>query len=233
MTMYNNPDKIYLTPTVVRIWHWINALGIVTLCLTGVQIRFPDYAPIFGAYKNAIRLHDTAGIVVSILYLLWLGYYLLVERSLRKLYIPSWKDLSKGLVKQARYYLIDYFKGKPNPHISTPENKFNPLQKTAYMVFMLVLLPLVIVSGLLLLNLMPLRRWVLMAGGLRFLVGAHFLLACCFVAFLCVHVYLATMGHSVLAHFKTMWTGWEELEPHATPEKGAAYISHTPRQHTS
>jgi hypothetical protein len=25
-----------------------------------------------------------------------------------------------------------------------------------------------------------------------------------------VHIYLATLGHTPLAHFKPMWNGWEE-----------------------
>lgn len=228
-TIKQEEERVYLNPTVIRIWHWINAFGIVTLCLTGIQIRFPDHFHLFGAYRNAIRLHDTAGIVVSILYLVWLVYYLLVSKKLRKIYIPTLQDIKEGMPRQARYYLFDYFRGKPNPHVSTPDSKFNPLQKSAYTMFMLVFTPLVIISGLLLLNIMPLRRWILMVGGLRLLIGAHFLIACCFLAFLFAHVYLATMGHSILAHFKAMWTGWEDVEAHPAhhPEKETAYVSNT------
>ncbi len=213
----NQQERIYINPTVIRTWHWVNAFSIITLCLTGLQIRFPDHLPIFGAYKNAIVLHDTAGIMVSALYLVWLSHYALVEKSLRKLYIPSKEDIREGFMRQGRYYVIDFFKGAPNPHVSSPDCKFNPLQKSAYMIFMLVLLPLVIISGMLLMNIMPLRRWILMVGGLPFLVAAHYLIACCFIAFLCVHIYLATMGHSFLSHFKAMWTGWEEV--HRPPEQ--------------
>ena len=67
-------EQIYLTPTPVRIWHWLNALGIVTLCFTGLQIRFPEYANIFGTYKAAIKLHDVAGVTVSISFFLWFFY---------------------------------------------------------------------------------------------------------------------------------------------------------------
>ncbi len=234
--MKDENEKIYLTPAVIRIWHWVNALGIVTLCLTGFQIRFPVQAPIFGAYKNAVMLHDTAGIVVSVLYVVWLVYYGLVARTLGRLYIPTLDDIKQGFLRQGRYYLVDFFKGRPNPHVCSPDSKFNPLQKSAYMMFMLVLLPLVIVSGIMLMNIMPLRRWILAAGGLPLLVAAHFLIACAFIAFLCVHVYLATMGHSVLAHFKAMWTGWEEVH-HGLPEPevkaGTAYISNTSEQRVS
>jgi thiosulfate reductase cytochrome b subunit len=205
-------EMIYLTPMPVRIWHWLNAFGIVTLCVTGLQIRFPDIINIFGDYKAAIRLHNTAGIVVSISYMLWLMYYLVVARSLMKLYIPTLEDLKTGIFRQAFFYFLTYFLGKPNPHHSTPDSKFNPMQKAAYLVIMFILLPLVIFSGALLMYIAPLRELLLLLGGIKMLISTHFLLSCCFTAFLFVHIYLATLGHTPLAHFKPMWTGWEEEE---------------------
>lgn len=206
-------ERIYLTAMPIRIWHWVNALAIVTLCLTGAQIRFPEYINFFGTYKSAIRLHNTAGIVSSATYVLWLGYYI-ISRRLWRTYVPTVEEAKSGIVRQAMFYFFFYFFGRPNPHVATPENKFNPMQKAAYLVMMLVLLPLIIATGILLLNVAPLREWVMMGGRIKFLVGAHFLLACSFCAFLFTHAYLATLGHTPLAHFKPMWTGWEEVEQH-------------------
>ncbi len=203
-------EMVFVTPMPVRIWHWLNAFGIVTLCVTGLQIRFPDYVNIFGAYKAAIRLHNTAGVVVSISYAMWLTYYLIVARSLIKLYIPTLEDIKTGMLRQAYFYALAYFQGKPNPHHSRPDNKFNPMQKASYVVIMLVLMPLVIFSGALLMYVAPLRELFLLLGGIKILVGGHFLIACCFTAFLFVHIYLATLGHTPLSHFKPMWNGWEE-----------------------
>jgi Ni/Fe-hydrogenase b-type cytochrome subunit len=205
-------EQVYLTPMPVRIWHWLNAFGIVTLCVTGLQIRFPDYVNIFGTYKSAIRLHNTAGVVVSISYTLWIIYYLFVAKSLMKLYVPSLEDLKSGLFRQAFFYFYYYFKGEPNPHHSTPDSKFNPMQKAAYLVIMLVLLPLIVITGFVLMYVAPFRELLLVVGGIKTLVSAHFLIACSFCAFLFVHIYLATLGHTPLAHFKPMWTGWEVEE---------------------
>lgn len=204
--------RIYLTPTPVRIWHWLNASGFVALILSGIQIRFPDYANIFGSYKAAILLHNTAGIVVSVSFLLWLGYYLLITHKMGQLYVPTAEDLCAGVLRQAKFYFLTYFLGWENPHHVSPQNKFNPMQKSAYLVIMMVLVPLVIGSGLLLMNLAPLRPLVLLTGGIKVVAGVHFLLACALGAFLMTHVYLATLGPSPFAHFKPMWTGWEELE---------------------
>lgn len=210
--MSEKKAMIYLQPTPVRIWHWLNALGIVTLCVTGAQIRFPEYVNIFGTYKAAIELHNTAGIVVAISFVLWIAYYLVIAGTLVKLYVPNMGDIKQGILRQALFYFFNYFLGRPNPHHTTPENKFNPMQKAAYLVIMMVLVPLVIVSGILLLNIEPLRNTLLMIGGLKILVGVHFLLACSLCAFLFTHVYLATLGHTPFAHFVPMWTGWEEEE---------------------
>jgi thiosulfate reductase cytochrome b subunit len=214
MLQGNHKEQIYFTPTPVRIWHWLNAFGIVTLCITGVQIRFPEYANIFGTYKAAISLHNTAGVMVSISFFLWFFYYLFIAGSLVKLYIPNMDDIKRGIFRQAVFYFFSYFLGRQNPHAATLDNKFNAIQKMSYLFIMFVFLPLVIISGVLLMNIGPLRGWIIMIGGIKFLVDAHYLIACSFFAFLCVHMYMATLGHTPFAHFKQMWTGWEEVETH-------------------
>ena len=213
--------KVYLQPTPVRIWHWLNAFGIITLIATGAQIRFPEYIALFGSYKSAILLHNTAGLVVAASFSLWFFYYGLVARTMGKIYIPTKDDLQVGLLRQAKFYLLTYFLGWPNPHHPTPDNKFNPMQKSAYMAIMFVLMPLVALSGILLTNVSPLRELVLLVGGLKILVAVHFLLACCLIAFLFTHVYLATLGKTPLAYIKPMWTGWEDEEPGEHPHHSA------------
>ena len=205
---------IYLQPKPVRIWHWLNALGILTLCLSGAQIRFPEYLSFLGSYKAVIMLHNAAGYVVSISFVIWLVYYALFARSMAKLYVPKMADLQHGILRQLKYYLLTYFIGWENPHHPTPEDKFNPLQKSAYLAIMFVLVPLVCVTGIFLANVEPLQGLIALLGGMKILIGLHFLLACSLCAFLFTHVYLATLGHTPLAHFKEMWTGWEEIEEH-------------------
>ncbi|MCW8859921.1 MAG: cytochrome b/b6 domain-containing protein [Deltaproteobacteria bacterium] len=204
--------KIYLQPTPVRIWHWINAFGIITLTVSGAQIRFPEYITFLGSYKSAIYLHNTAGFVVAISFSLWFFYYMFVSRTMANLYVPKAADLKTGLVRQAKFYFLTYFLGWENPHHPTPENKFNPMQKSVYLGVMFVMMPLVSLSGIFLTNVDPLRELIVMVGGLKLLAGLHFLLACCLIAFIPTHVYLATLGHTPMEHIKTMWSGWEDEE---------------------
>jgi thiosulfate reductase cytochrome b subunit len=212
---------IYLQPTPVRIWHWVNASGFLALILSGIQIRFPEYVNLFGSYKAAITLHNVAGLVVAVSFSLWFFYYKVIAGTIINLYLPSSEDLKHGLLRQGIFYFFKYFKGAPNPHHPTPDNKFNPLQKSAYLAVMFFIVPLVSLTGILLMNVSPLREFVMLAGGLQIIDGLHFLLACALCAFLFVHVYLATLGHTPLEHFKPMWTGWEEVE-----EEGAGGHEH-------
>lgn len=205
---------IYLQPLPVRIWHWLNALGIVTLIISGTQIRFPEYVTVCGSYRSAIMLHNTAGLVVAVSFSIWFFYYKLVSGTIEDIYIPKVPDLTTGLFRQVVFYFFAYFLGAPNPHHATPDNKFNPLQKSAYLAIMFVLMPFVSLTGILLMNMGPMREIVLLIGGLKILVGLHFLLACSLGAFLFTHVYLATLGSTPLAYFKPMWTGWEKVEEH-------------------
>jgi thiosulfate reductase cytochrome b subunit len=214
---------VYLQPTPVRIWHWLNAFGIVTLCVSGAQIRFPEYISILGSYRTAIMLHNTAGIVVALSFSIWFIYYKLVANSLADIYIPKVSDLTTGLFRQAVFYFFAYFFGAPNPHHATPESKFNPLQKSAYLAIMFVIMPFVSLTGILLMNMGPMRELVLLTGGLKILDTMHFLLACSLVPFLFTHVYLATLGKTPMAYIKPMWTGWEKVENNGAEQ---AHVQH-------
>lgn len=205
---------VYLQPIPVRIWHWVNAFGIITLILTGAQIRFPEKIAILGSYKTAIEVHNFAGLAVAVSFAFWFFYYKMVKNTLDKLYIPNEQDIKHGLVRQLLYYCFWYFMGKPSPFHATPDEKFNPMQKSAYLAVMFVLVPLVGLTGILLMNVTPLRVLILASGGLKVIVAVHFLLACSLLAFLCTHVYLATLGATPLAYFKPMIFGWEEVEDH-------------------
>ncbi len=203
---------IYLNPTPVRMWHWLHAFCVITLILTGIQIRFPEYFGLFGSYKNAVRLHNTAGILVSITFFLWFFYYAIVAGTLAKLYLPRKEELQHGIWQQGIYYFSDYFRGKPNPHTPTPENKFDPLQKAGYLFIMLAVFPLQIVTGMALMYPHPIWGIIDMFGSLKTLFALHFLVGCLLCAYLIIHVYLASLATPPWSRFKAMWDGWYDVE---------------------
>jgi thiosulfate reductase cytochrome b subunit len=204
-------ERVYLTPVPVRIWHWLNVFCILALSITGAEIRFPATVRVLGSYDAAVRLHNAVGVVFIFSYALWLVYYAFIARNLIQLYVPTADDIKKGMIQQTFYYCYQYFKGEPNPFQVSPKHKFNALQKTAYAAIMLVFTPLVTLTGVLLLDVVPLRTMVLAIGGMRFLIEVHWMLACVFCAFLFTHVYLATLGHTPFAYFRPMLNGWEDV----------------------
>ncbi len=135
--------RVLFTPVYVRIWHWINALSIVSLIVSGVQIRFPEQIKWLGDYRNAIELHNTAGVTACVCLVFWLIYYGEAKRTLRKFYVPTKKDLTVGLLRQGRYYVWGYFRGEDHPYPTTMDQRFNPLQKMGYFAVMFGLVPLI------------------------------------------------------------------------------------------
>jgi thiosulfate reductase cytochrome b subunit len=223
---------VYLQTIPIRIWHWVNALGIITLIVSGAQIRFPEAITILGSYRAAIWTHNIAGLVVAVFFTFWVVYYKMVRDTLDKIYIPNAEDLLHGILRQLLYYCFWYFVGRPSPFHASPEVKFNPMQKAAYLVVMFIIVPLVVLSGILLMNVTPLRVLILMSGGIKIIDTVHFVMACCIFAFLFTHVYLATLGATPLAYFKPMIFGWEEVEDHHDePHQEAPCTNYRPVRH--
>ena len=198
---------LYVHPAPVRVWHWINAVGIVLLVLTGIQIRFVEMVDVF-SLEEAVTLHNYIGLVVIANYGLWFAYYFGTGKI--KLYFPNPRTFLGDVVRQAMYYGSGIFKGDPNPHHMTPDNKFNALQKKAYLGLMFLFLPAQMVSGLFLWKIKFFEKYIIMLGGIKIIDTVHVLLFFFFAIFLVVHSYLASLGQTPTAHFKAMFTGYEE-----------------------
>jgi thiosulfate reductase cytochrome b subunit len=213
-------DKLmYVHPAPVRVWHWVNAVGFVILILTGIQIRFAEIVDWF-SLEDAIQLHNYVGFGVIAAYGLWVSYYFGTMKI--KLYFPNPRSFVPNAVKQIKYYGAGIFKGEPNPHQMTPDNKFNALQKNAYVAIMFVFLPAQMITGLFLWRVKRFENYIDLIGGIKIVSSIHVLLFFFFVAFIFVHAYLATRGHTPWAHFKARFTGYEERHE---PEAGEEAIS--------
>lgn len=198
---------IYIHPAPVRVWHWLNAAGIVLLVVTGFQIRYAEILNLM-PLKDSVSLHNFAGFGVIAAYFLWLFYYLSTGKII--IYFPDPSTFVAQAVKQVKFYGYGIFRGEPNPHVMTPENKFNVLQQKAYLGIMFVLLPAQMISGVFLWKVKGYSDYIHLLGGIRIIDTIHVLFFFFFTSFLVVHCYLATLGHTPLAHFKAMITGYEE-----------------------
>uniref|UniRef100_A0A7C4AJM6 Cytochrome B n=1 Tax=Thermodesulfovibrio aggregans TaxID=86166 RepID=A0A7C4AJM6_9BACT len=203
--------KVYLHPLPVRIWHWINALGFILLIITGAQIRFAEQLGLM-SFKTAVQIHSWTGFILLANYFIWLIYYLFTGK-LFKIYIPPfWRpvDFIKRSIKQAKYYGYGIMVGDKNPHHATPDNKFNPMQQLAYLSIMVLLIPVQILTGLMLWDPELFGGLIDIIGGIQIATLIHTALWVFFSAFIIVHFYLASLGHTPTAHFIAMITGYEE-----------------------
>ena len=199
--------KHYLHPLTLRIWHWVNTLLIILLIITGIRLRVPGIDFLF-PYRTAVLLHRMTGGVLVVSYLFWLVYSIF-SSNLRKNYAFHRKDI-KNSYCQALYYSFGIFKGMPNPCPATPEEKFNVLQKIAYITVQFALTPIIAITGIFFSNITYFHSAIAAIGGIRILDAVHVTVAYFFVIYLIVHVYMSTLGKTPFTHIKSMITGYEE-----------------------
>lgn len=198
--------KVFLHPTPIRIWHWINAGLILFLIITGFQLRFPGI-PIF-QYRHAVFLHKIAGFVLAGSFLFWVAYYL-ITGDFVKHYLFHMRD-AKGMMRQASYYAFSMFKHANNPFTPSAHERFNPLQKIAYLSVMLILTPIILFTGILFSNIVYFINIINYIGGVRILDALHVATGYAFLLYLIVHLYMSTLGYRIVSHIKAMITGYGE-----------------------
>jgi thiosulfate reductase cytochrome b subunit len=196
-----------LHPLPLRIWHWLNAFIVFGLLGTGLYLRLHVMAALHPR-DPALLLHKGLGLAMIATTLFWL-VYAFGSGSRRRHYGIGKGDLG-GMAAQARYYLFSIFIGEDSPFHATAAAKYNPLQKIAYDTVMLVFLPLQAVTGLLFMNVGPLRD-CLLAGDLVGPLGAlHVLCSYLLVLYLVVHLYMSTLGETFFSHTRAMIFGGVE-----------------------
>ncbi|MFO8174604.1 MAG: cytochrome b/b6 domain-containing protein [Gemmatimonadota bacterium] len=202
---------VYMYTAYERIWHWLQALAIFLLLLTGLEIHLA--APGLMSFGLAVRLHNILGFVV-VANAVFAAFFHLASGQIQQ-YLPRPQGFFDQAITQARFYLAGIFRGEPHPFEKSPEQKLNPLQQMTYLGILNLLLPLQMVTGVLIWGV---QRWPIlerMGGGLTFLAPLHALGAWLFASFLLMHVYLTTTGPTPTANIKAMAGGWEAVE---TPE---------------
>jgi thiosulfate reductase cytochrome b subunit len=204
-------QRIYVHPLPVRIWHWINAVAFVLMVLTGIQIRYVGIIDVV-SFRTAVLVHNWGGFVIIANFFFWLGYYVFSPRI--RAYLPETNVMKqyRGSVRQLLYYGYGIFKGDPSPHHLSIYRKFNPLQSMTYQIVMLLLLPIQAFTGVLLWDLTRFASVVNFLGGVRVVDTVHVLIFIFSVWYIIAHPYIGTLGRTPTAHYKAMFTGWEEVE---------------------
>jgi thiosulfate reductase cytochrome b subunit len=203
--------RVHMYDAYRRFWHWLQAVTIVALLLTGLIIHRPDIFAAF-SFRGVVALHNILAAILVINAVFSLFYHLATERM--REYIPRPYGFFDDSIRQAKYYISGIFKGEAHPFEKRPDDRMNPIQKLTYFGILNVLLPLQIITGALMWGV---QKWPEIAnsfGGLPLLAPFHSLLAWLFASFIVGHVYLTTTGATPLEGIRGMVTGYEEVEDH-------------------
>lgn len=207
-------------PLYAVIAHWINLIGFVFLILSGFYIHFP-FVPGFMGVARGIHMFFGVVIIINAAIRICASFFMKTAQSegTREvdLELKNWM-----LQKQNRHQLIPFIKyylflKKEHPQAG----KFNPLQKLSYWA-----IPWLILfqgyTGLALWapcqNMAFFQAGISLFGGLPGIRVLHYLFMFAFLAFVCVHVYLA-IDESALINLMLFW---KEHEGYVVdPETGA------------
>lgn len=196
-------ERLYLFTRFERFWHWSQAALIITLLISGFAIHGSHSLLDF---RTAVTLHESAAWLLIGLWIFAIFWHCTTGQW--RQYIPTLNNLQRV----ALYYAHGIFTGAPHPYKVSLERKHNPLQRIAYLGVLLVINPLIWLSGLLYLfwgRLGPhMPGWM----SLEWLALTHTFAAFLMLIFLIAHIYLTTTGHTPLAHIKAMLSGW--TNPH-------------------
>lgn len=193
--------RVYLFKRYERLWHWLQAVLVIGLILTGFTIH--GTISVLG-FDVAVDWHEWLGISLVILTLFTMFWHATTGEA--RQFIPT----KYGLFDQIRYYTSGIFRRKAHPSVPTPESKFNPVQKAAYFSLLIFVFPVQIGTGLLL---WAIPHWPVVGtfiGGVKPLALIHTAGAFAMVIFIIVHVYMITTGRTILSNLRAMITGWAD-----------------------
>ena len=204
----SSENKIYFYPMWLRIWHGINALGIIILIITGISMNSGFKESLIN-FHLSVQLHNIVGALVSLNYLLFIFGNMFTNN--KKFYIVKPRNFLKRPMKQAYYYAWGMFHGMKAPYPLSEKRKFNPLQKYFYLMVMYVAVPLVIVSGIGLMFPELIFDDIYNVSGVLITAVTHSAMGFFISIFLIIHLYVASIGKSPIENFKSIISGWHHV----------------------
>lgn len=235
-TLADGRIAFYRHPLPVRLTHWVNALCLGVMLMSGLQILnahpalyWGDIstfahpwmsfgsgdAPAFPAWITLPGYQDLAGGRSWHFFFAWLfvlnglGYltYAVLSRRVGQVLAPD-RDQLRHIGRSVTDHLRLRF-----PH-GAAARRYNVLQKLSYLVVVFGLLPLMLLSGLTMSPGMDARLHFLTAlfGGRQSARTVHFFSAAALVAFFLVHI-VAVLAAGPLNEVRSMITGWFVIRP--------------------
>ncbi len=213
-----------------RLWHWINAVAIFVMLMSGMMIsnahrmlywgqyganldtpwlrlpRFPGWATIPSTYNLALARHWH----LAFAWVLAFGFLAYLLWSLFNGHFR--KDVALSRAEVAPSHLWADIKKHARLDFHESEARYNPLQKITYSLVMFGLIPLVVATGLCLSpGFGAVAPWLVdLLGGRASARSIHFLCAAGIAIFIVVHLLLVLLAGPV-NEIRSMITGWFTL----------------------
>jgi thiosulfate reductase cytochrome b subunit len=205
---------MYLYPKWIRAWHVLNAILFLVLIVTGISMQYTDKQNgiYMVGFAMAVKWHNYAAFMLTVNYVVFIlgngltanGRYYRIKRD----------TFLSDLMKQAKYYAFGMFKGEKHPFPVTMESKFNPLQKITYVLAMYLGMPLLIISGFVLLFPEVAFDKVMGVSGLVLNDVLHITTGFLLSVFMIIHIYTCTLGAKPTSLFRGMITGYHVSDEH-------------------
>jgi thiosulfate reductase cytochrome b subunit len=205
---------MYLYPKWIRAWHLINAIMFIILIVTGISMQYTDKensAYVVG-FAKAVKLHNFAALVLTAGYIVFVLGNTFTDN--KKYYRISRKNFWSDLMIQLKYYSVGMFRGEKHPFPVTLERKFNPLQKFTYVLAMYAGMPLLIITGIVLLFPEIVLNRLFGMSGLLLNDVLHITTGFLLSIFMIVHIYTCTLGAKPFSLFRGMLSGYHESDDH-------------------
>jgi len=188
-----------------RFWHWTQAVLILGLLISGLEVHGSYH---WLGFEAAVTVHVALAWGLIILWVFTIFWHIVTGEW--RQYLPH----RQGVVAVARYYGYGMFTGEMKPWVITPRAKHNPLQRLAYFGFKAIIAPALWVSGLLYFFYPQWQgTWLGERLPLEAVAYLHTAAAFAILVFLIVHVYLAAFsGSPWYSHLQAMITGYERGE---------------------
>jgi len=215
-----------------RLWHWINALSVFTLLMSGATIsnahprlywghyganpdaawaelpRFPGWMTIPSHYdlSAAREWHLAFAWVLAFGFLAFLLWAFTGRHFRRDLALSRREVAPRVLWHDIKAHARLHF-----PH-GSEALRYNPIQKITYALVLFAMLPLLIASGLAMSPAMD-AAWPFLVdlfGGRQSARSVHFILASAMALFILIHVGLVILSGPV-NQLRAMVTGWYKL----------------------
>ncbi len=232
VTETHSEPAVYVYEAPLRIWHWVNALGITVLAITGYFIASPLPSVPGEATDNFLMgyirfAHFSAGYIIAVGFLFRIYWAFVGNSHARQLFLPPLfsRDFWGGVWHEVKWYA--FVAKEPRKYVG-----HNPLA-TLFMHFMLVWgMIFMIITGFALYGEgtgMGSWQYAMFSGWVIELFGQsqdvhtwHHLLMWYIVCFVIAHVYVA-IREDIMSRqslISTMISGWRMFKDNRKSDDG-------------